>query len=51
MNKIDLIQALKESNHLSRSEAEAVINLFSTKLPRHLHKGNGLKSEVFVPFS
>jgi len=28
MNKVDLIQALKDTNHLSKSEAEAVVNLF-----------------------
>ena len=28
MNKITLIQALKDSNDLSKSEAETVINLF-----------------------
>ena len=28
MNKIDLIQALKDSNRLSKSETEAVVNLF-----------------------
>jgi nucleoid DNA-binding protein len=32
MNKIDLIQALKDLNHLSKSEAEAVINLFFDKM-------------------
>ncbi len=28
MNMVELIQALKDSNHLSISEAETVINLF-----------------------
>ena len=32
MNKIELIQALKDSNLLSKSEAEAVINLFFDKM-------------------
>ena len=32
MNKIELIQALKDSNHLSKSEAETVINLFFDKM-------------------
>ena len=32
MNKIDLIQALKNSNYLSKSEAETVINLFFDKM-------------------
>ena len=32
MNKIDLIQALKDSNNLSKSEAEAIVNLFFDKI-------------------
>ena len=36
MNKIDLIQALKDSNHLSKSEAETVINLFFDKMAEAL---------------
>ena len=51
MNKPNLIQSLKDSNHLSESEAEAVINLFSIKWPTHWHKAIELKSEAFVHFS
>jgi integration host factor subunit beta len=40
MNKIDLIQALKDSNHLSRSEAETVINLFFDKMAEALSQGD-----------
>ncbi|MGB5618640.1 MAG: HU family DNA-binding protein [Desulfobacterales bacterium] len=40
MNKIELIQALKESNHLSKSEAEAVINLFFDQTADALAKGD-----------
>jgi integration host factor subunit beta len=40
MNKIDLIQALKDSNHLSISEAETVINLFFDKMAEALAKGD-----------
>ena len=52
MNKIDLIQALKDSNHLSESEAETVINLFFDKMADALAKGErveirGLRS-IFV---
>jgi integration host factor subunit beta len=36
MNKIDLIQALKDSNHLTRSEAETVINLFFDQMAEAL---------------
>ena len=32
MNKVDLIQALKNSNGLSKSEAETVINLIFDKM-------------------
>jgi len=39
MNKIDLIQALKESNHLPKSEAETVINLFFNKMAEALAQG------------
>ncbi|MGA9262264.1 MAG: HU family DNA-binding protein [Desulfobacterales bacterium] len=39
MNKVDLIQALKDSNHLSKSEAEAVINLFFNKIADALAQG------------
>jgi nucleoid DNA-binding protein len=28
MDKVDLIQALKDSNHLAKSEADAIINRF-----------------------
>jgi integration host factor subunit beta len=38
MNKIDLIQALKDSNHLTRSEAETVINLFFDQITEALAK-------------
>jgi integration host factor subunit beta len=39
MNKIDLIQALKDSNHLSKSEAEAVVNLFFDQMAEALAQG------------
>ena len=40
MNKVDLIQALKDSNHLSKTEAETVINLFFDQMADALAKGN-----------
>ena len=40
MNKINLIQALKDSNHLSKSEAEAVVSLFFEKKAKSLAQGN-----------
>jgi integration host factor subunit beta len=32
MNKLDLTQALKDTNHLSKSEAEKIVTLFFNKL-------------------
>ena len=32
MNKIDLIQALKDSNNLSKTEAERIVTLFFDKM-------------------
>jgi integration host factor subunit beta len=40
MNKVDLIQALKDSNHLSKLKAETVINLFFDKMADALAKGD-----------
>jgi integration host factor subunit beta len=40
MNKVDLIQALKDSNHLSKSEAEAIVNLFFNKIAEALAQGD-----------
>jgi integration host factor subunit beta len=40
MNKIDLIQSLNESNNLSKSEAETVINLFFNKMADALAQGD-----------
>ena len=50
MNKIDLIQALKESNHLSKSEAEAVINLFFNKMAEALAQGERVEIRGLCSF-
>jgi len=50
MNKIDLIQALKDSNHLSKSEAEAVINLFFDKMTAALAKGDRVEIRGLCSF-
>ena len=50
MNKIDLIQALKDSNHLSKSEAEAVINLFFDKMTEALAKGERVEIRGLCSF-
>jgi len=36
LNKIDLIQALKDANNLSKSESEKIVNLFSDKMSNAL---------------
>ena len=50
MNKADLIQALKDSNHLSKSEAEAVINLFFDKMAEALTKGDRVEIRGLCSF-
>jgi len=50
MNKIDLIQALKDSNHLSKSEAEAVINLFFDKIAEALAQGDRVEIRGLCSF-
>jgi integration host factor subunit beta len=50
VNKIDLIKALKDSNHLSKSEAEAVINLFFDKLADALAQGDRVEIRGLCSF-
>ena len=50
MNKIDLIQALKDSNHLSRSKAETVINLFLDKMAEALAQGERVEIRGLCSF-
>ena len=50
MNKIDLIQALKDSNNLSKSEAEAVIYLFFDKIAEALSQGNRVEMRGLCSF-
>jgi integration host factor subunit beta len=40
MNKIDLIQSLKNSNHLSKSEAEKIVALFFNQIADALVQGD-----------
>jgi integration host factor subunit beta len=40
MNKVDLIQALKDSNNLTRSEAEKIVTLFLDKMAEALATGD-----------
>ena len=50
MNKLDLIQALKDTNNLTKSEAEAVINLFFNKIADALAKGDRVEIRGFCSF-
>jgi len=50
MNKIDLIQAFKDSNHLSKSEAETVVNLFFNKMAEALAKGDRVEIRELCSF-
>ena len=50
MNKIVLIQALKDSNNLSKSEAEAVISLFFDKMADALAKGERVEIRGLCSF-
>ena len=50
MNKVDLIQALKDSNHLSKSEAETVVNLFFNKMADALAQGDRVEIRGLCSF-
>ena len=50
MNKIELIQALKDSNDLSKSEAETVINLFFDKMADALVQGDRVEIRGLCSF-
>ena len=50
MNKVDLIQALKDSNNLSTSEAEAVVNLFFDQMADALAQGDRVEIRGLCSF-
>ena len=50
MNKIDLIQSLKDSNDLSKSEADTVINLFFNKMAEALAQGERVEIRGLCSF-
>ena len=50
MNKLDLIQALKDSNHLSKSEAEAAVNLFFNQMADALAIGDRVEIRGLCSF-
>ena len=51
MNKVDLIQALKDSNNLSKSEAETIVNLFFDQMADALAKGDRVEIRGLCSFS
>jgi integration host factor subunit beta len=51
MNKLDLIQVLKDSNHLSRSEAERIVALFFDKISAALAQGDRVEIRGLCSFS
>jgi len=50
MNKIELIQALKESNHLSKTEAEKIVTLFFDKMSDALAQGDRVEIRGLCSF-
>ena len=50
MNKIELIQALKDPDNRSKSEAETVINLFFDKMGDALAKGERVEIRGLCSF-
>ena len=50
MNKIELIQALKDSNQLSKSEAETIINLFFNQMAEALAQGDRVEIRGLCSF-
>jgi integration host factor subunit beta len=50
MNKVDLILALKDSNNLSRSEAEKIVTLFFDKMADALARGDRVEIRGLCSF-
>ena len=50
MNKIELIQALKDVNGLSKSEAERVVTLFFNEMSDALARGDRVEIRGFCSF-
>jgi integration host factor subunit beta len=50
MNKVDLIQALKNSNNLSRLEAEKIVTLFFDKMADALVQGERVEIRGLCSF-
>lgn len=50
MNKLELVQALRDSNDLSKQEAEQVVNLFFNEMADSLAKGDRVEIRGFCSF-
>jgi integration host factor subunit beta len=50
MNKVELIQTLKDSNNLSKSEAEAIVNLFFNQMSEALAQGDRVEIRGLCSF-
>jgi integration host factor subunit beta len=50
MNKVDLIQALKNSNNLSKSEAEKIVTLFFDQIADALAQGDRVEIRGLCSF-
>ena len=50
MNKLELIQAMKDSNSLTRSEAEKVVGLFFNEMANALATGKRVEIRGFCSF-
>ena len=50
MNKLELIQALKDTIDLSKSEAESIVNLFFNEMGAALAKGDRVEIRGFCSF-
>jgi nucleoid DNA-binding protein len=48
MDKVDLIQALKDSSHLAKSEADAIINRFFNEVADALAQGERVVSSCMA---
>ncbi len=51
MNKIDLIQALKDSNNLSKPQAERIVALFFDQMAEALAKGDRVEIRGLCSFN
>ena len=51
MNKLELIQALKDSNGLSKPEAQKVVDLFFNEMTEALANGDRVEIRGFCSFS